>query len=573
MPSDRIEKWVPGLQVLRTYKKEWLQSDLIAGVSVAAVAIPIGIAYAQLAGFSPVAGLYSCILPAIAYAIFGTSRQLVVNPDSAACAIIAATIAPMAAAGSERYEDLSVVLAILAGLVCIGAGIARLGVVADFLSRPILTGYLNGIALSIIVSQLDVICGFSIASAGFFRSLFDTVSRLSETHLPTLMLGLGLFILLRVLKRVLPKIPAPLVAVVLGIAAVYFLDLVPKGVGIVGDVPSGFPIPAVPDVAFSDLAGLLPGAFTIALISFCSMMPTARGFATKNGYSIDPNQDLIALGVADVASGLTRGFAVSGADSRTAVADASGGKTQVTSIAAAVAITFVLFFLTKPLSYLPTAALAAILISSAIGLFDLASLKRYYKVSKPEFRHSLVAMLGVMTIGVLPGILIAVGLALLKLVLISSRPRDAVLGFIHGHSGLVTVERDAGGKTVPGLLIYRWEAAIVFYNSYYFRERVRSVIAMETPRPRWFILDAESAPMLDITGAAAVGALREELAAQGISFGIARAKGLFLGMLELSGVAADIGPERMFARVSDAAESYVEQHEDSRDWLDAAPIK
>ena len=417
MPSDRIEKWVPGLHVLRTYKKEWLQSDLIAGVSVAAVAIPIGIAYAQLAGFSPVAGLYSCILPAIAYAIFGTSRQLVVNPDSAACAIIAATIAPMAAAGSERYADLSVVLAILAGLVCIGAGIARLGVVADFLSRPILTGYLNGIALSIIVGQLDVICGFAVASSGFFKTLFDTVSRLSETHFPTLMVGLGLFILLRLLKRVLPKIPAPLVAVVLGIAAVYFLDLVPKGVGIVGDVPSGFPVPAVPDVAFGDLAGLLPGAFTIALISFCSMMPTARGFATKNGYSIDPNQDLIALGVADVASGLTRGFAVSGADSRTAVADASGGKTQVTSIAAALAITFVLFFLTKPLSYLPTAALAAILISSAIGLFDLASLKRYYKVSKPEFRHSLVAMLGVMTIGVLPGILIAVGLALLKLVL------------------------------------------------------------------------------------------------------------------------------------------------------------
>jgi MFS superfamily sulfate permease-like transporter len=328
----------------------------------------------------------------------------------------------------------------------------------------------------------------------------------------------------------------------------------------------------VPEIAFSDLTGLLPGAFTIALVSFCSMMPTVRGFAVKNGYSIDPNQDLIALGIADAASGLTRGFAVSGAASRTAVADAAGGKTQLTSIVTAVAITLVLFFLTEPLSYLPTAALAAILISAAMGLLDLASLKRYYKISKPEFRHSLVAMLGVMTIGVLPGILIAVGLALLKLILLSSRPPDAVVGVVQGRSGLVTLEREAGGKTIPGLLIYRWEAAIVFYNSYYFIERVRNVISQETPRPDWFILDAESSPMLDVTGAATIEELRKELAAEGITFGIARAKGLFLLMLELSGVAEEIGRERRFAKLSEAAESYLDAHEGTRARLEVGPI-
>ena len=328
---------------------EWLRSDLVAGLSVAAVALPIGIAYAQLAGFPPVVGIYSAILPPVAYALFGSSRQLIVNPDAAACAIVAATVAPLAAGDAGRYMDLSIALTFLTGLLCIAGGIAGLGVIADFLSRPILTGYLNGIALSIIASQLGSLFGFEVASGGFFRTLAAVVPRLSETHIVTCVVGLSLFVLLRVLRHRSPKMPAPLIAAALGIVVVYALGLEQRGVAVVGAVPAGFPGPHIPSINTSELWPVIVGACGIVLVSFCSMMTTARGFASKNGYAIDVNQDMIALGISDLASSLSRGFVVSGADSRTAVADATGGKTQVTTLVAAATMAAVLLFLTRPL--------------------------------------------------------------------------------------------------------------------------------------------------------------------------------------------------------------------------------
>src|SRR5262245_43771517 len=284
---------IPGLRILRTYRREWFPSDLVAGVSVAAVALPIGLAYARVAGFPPVVGIYSCILPPVAYALFGSSRQLIVNPDAAACAIVAATLAPMAAGDAARYADLSIALTLLTGLLCIAGGIAGFGAIANFLSRPILTGYLNGIALSIIAGQLDTLLGFEIAPAGFFRTLARVASRLGETHLATLAVGLALFVLLRALKHLAPRAPAPLVAAALGIAAVYALGLDRQGVAVVGPVPAGFPAPRIPAVHAGELWPLVLGACGIVLVSFCSMMTTARGFAAKNGYAIDTNQDMI----------------------------------------------------------------------------------------------------------------------------------------------------------------------------------------------------------------------------------------------------------------------------------------
>jgi len=400
--------WLPGLRLVHTYRREWLPKDVLAGLSLAAVALPIGIAYAPLVGLPPVVGIYSCIFPLVAYALFGSSRQLIVNPDAAACAIVAATLAPMAISDPAHYADLSIALALLTGLLCIAGGLAGLGVIANFLSRPILTGYLNGIALSIISGQLAKLLGFKVASAGFFRTLFEVVSRLGETHLPTLAVGLALFVLLQAFKRLAPRVPAPLVAVVLGIGAVYVLGLDRQGVAVVGPVPAGFPTPRIPAIQTGELWPLAFGACGIVLVTFCSMMTTARGFAAKNGYTIDTSRDMIALGACDLASGLTRGFVVSGAASRTAVAESAGGKSQVTALAAAATMAAVLVFLTAPLTYLPSAALAAILISAVLGLFDIASLRGYYRVSRPEFRHAMVAMLGVMTVGVLPGILVAV---------------------------------------------------------------------------------------------------------------------------------------------------------------------
>jgi high affinity sulfate transporter 1 len=547
--------WLPGLRALRDYRRELFASDVVAGLSVAAVAVPIGIAYAQLAGFPAEIGLYSAIFPLIGYAFFGTSKQLIVNPDSAACAIIAATLAPLAAGDPIRYADLSVTLALLVGVLCIVGGLLRLGVLANFLSRPILTGYMNGIALSILVGQLGPLFGFTVAGDGFFRKLASFASHLNETHVVTLATGVGLFIVLRAVKQFAPRVPAPLVVVVLAIAAAYVLDLQQQGVAVVGAVPGGFPTPRLPtSVAPGELGSLAFSACGIVLVSFCSMMPTARGFAAKNGYRIDANQDFIALGVSNLASGLGQGFVVSGADSRTAVGDAAGGKTQVTSLVAAVAIAAVLMFLTAPLAYLPRTALAAIVISAVIGLFDLAPLSGYYRVSRVEFYFSIVATLGVITLGVLPGIAIAVGVALVRLISLAANPHDAVLGIVDDATGGYASD-DPSARRIPGLTIYRFNGPIVFFNADHFKDRVRAVVADSTPS--WLLIDATSSLVLDVTGAEAVETLRTELANNGIVLAVARPCGLFLEMLERSGLADRLGADRMFPTVRDGADAFL----------------
>jgi high affinity sulfate transporter 1 len=554
--NAEISRWMPGLGLVRTYQREWFRSDLVGGLSLAAVALPIGIAYAQLAGFPPVVGIYSCILPPIVYAVFGSSRQLVVNPDAAACSIVAATVGPLAGGNSARYLELSIVLTCLTGLLCIAGGLSGLGVIANFLSRPILTGYLNGIALTIIAGQLGTFFGFNIVGGGFFRKIADTILHLNQTHLPTLILGASLLLVLLLLKRFLPKVPAPLLAAALGCIVVYALNLNSSGVAVVGAVPAGFQAPLIPSVNTTDLSPLLFGAAGISLVSFCSMMTTARGFAAKNGYRIDVNRDMFALGVCDLASAFNRGFVVSGADSRTAVADSAGGKTQVTSLVASVVMAAVLLFLTKPLAYVPAAVLAAILISSALGLFDLASLREYYRLSKPEFRQSVVAMIGVMTLGVLQGVLIAVGLALFKLLRQASHPRDAVLGVVQSNGDAYCATAEEGGRTIPGLIIYRFESSLVFFNADYFSDRVRALIGEASPAPHHFLLDAEAVPFVDVSGVYTLNSLRAELAEQGIVFGVARARGLFRMMLERAGVAEKIGSKNLFPTVHAGAQRF-----------------
>jgi MFS superfamily sulfate permease-like transporter len=411
--------------------------------------------------------------------------------------------------------------------------------------------------LTIIVGQLAPLLGFKVPSGGFFRTVLAVGSHLSETNLTTLALGGSLFLLIMVLKRVARRIPAPLVAAAVGCAAVYFFSLQEKGISVVGAIPPGFPTPHIPSAAVSDIWPIVGGAAGIMLVSFCSMMTTARGFAAKNGYTIDVNKDMFALGVSDIASAFNRGFVVSGADSRTAVADASGGQTQITTVVAAVAMALVLLFLTGPLAFVPTDALAAILISSALGLFDFKSLGLYYHASRPEFRHSVVAMLGVMTIGVLPGVLVAVGLAFLKLLRIASRPHDVELGLVDDGNDFYCGTAEEGGKPVPGLIMYRFEAALLFFNSDYFKDRVLRLVTQTKPKPRWFLLDAESIPVLDITGAFTLQSLRTELGNRGISFGIARPRTLFSVMLDKSGLAEELGPDKLFSTVHAGARAFM----------------
>jgi high affinity sulfate transporter 1 len=560
-PNRKTAEWLPGLALFRTYQREWLSSDLVAGLSIAAVALPIGIAYAQLAGFPPVVGIYSSILPVVAYAFFGSSRQLVVNPDAAACSIVAATVGPLAAGNEGRYLELSIILTSLTGILLIAGGLAGLGVIANFLSRPILTGYLNGFALTIIAGQISGLLGFTVPAGGFFRTIANALSRLSETHTTTLIVGVSLLVLLLLLKRFFPRLPGPLIAATLSCVVVYVLSLNTK---VLGAVPGGFPAPLVPHLNTEEVWPLLFGSAGIALVSFCSMMTTARGFAAKNGYRINVNQDMFALGVSDLASAFNRGFVVSGADSRTALADSAGGKTQVASLAAAAVMAAILLFLTRPLAYVPTAALAAILISSALGLFDFASLRRYYRISMPEFRQSVVAMIGVMTVGVLPGVLIAVGLALLNLLRQASRPRDAVLGLVQNGEGDDFISQNQGGISIPGLIIYRFEASLVFFNSDYFTDRVHSLIGTADTLTKCLLLDAESVPFLDVSGAYAIESLRGELAKRGIVLGIARADGLVRTMLERAGVAETIGVENLFPTIHAGANRYRQNHSEPK---------
>ena len=546
------------------YHSAWFRHDLLAGISVAAVALPVAIAYSQLAGLPPVHGLYASLLPLVAYAVLGSSRQLILAPDAATCTIIAAVVLPLAGSDPVRYLSLTAALAMIAGVFCIAAGLARLGFLTNFLARPILTGYLNGIAICIIVGQLGTMFGFPLKPAGFFRLTYQFVSRLGETHRPTLAVAAITLLVLVVLARVAPRVPGPLVAVVLGVAASAVFHLREHGVSLLGTIPAGLPLPRIPVIGAEDWAPLAMGAIGLALISYNSAMVTARGFAAKNRYDIDPNREFIALGVANIGAGLLQGFAVSGADSRTAVNDSVGGKSQLTSLVAAVMLALTLLFLTGPLGWLPMAVLSAVLVKAAMGLFDLHGLASLRRVSPPEFRLCLVTLLGVITVGVLPGVVVAIGLAMLQLLVRSSRPHDAVLGHVPETNVFHDLTTCPEAKPLPGLVIYRFEASLVFFNADHFKARVRAVVRRAPPPVRCFLLDAETIPTLDTTGAASLDQLRIELAEEGIATAIAAATGSVRTMLDRTGLAARLGPHRMFPTVASAVEALMRAPEMSQ---------
>ena len=517
-------KYVPGLDAFTRYDRSWLRSDLGAGLSVAAIALPVGIAYADLAGVPAVFGMYSAIFPLLAYALFGSSRQLMTGPDAATAIIVAASLGPLAGGDPERYLSLMVILTLMTGVLYIIAGFARLGFIANFLSQPILTGYLNGIALIIMAGQLQKLFGYSGEAEGFFPELAEFAGSLDQTHLPTLILSLGMLAALVVLRRTAPKLPAALIVVVAGIAAVAALGLDQTGVAILGSVPAGLPSlhfaqldTGVFNTLFADAAG-------IALVSFTSGVLTAKSFARRNRYEIDANQELIAFGACNIASGLAQGFPVTGADSRTAVNNAMGGKTQLVGIVAACSMLVILFFLTEPLAYVPTAALAAVILVSAIGLFDFAELRDLYTISYRELLLSLGTTLGVLVLGVLPGVLLAVALSLFWLLTVVSRPHDGVLGRVAGMKGFHNIADYPEATTIPGLILYRFDANLVFFNADYFRERVREVIAAASTPVEWVVVDASSINVVDVTAFQKIDELREELAARGIVLAHARAK-------------------------------------------------
>jgi high affinity sulfate transporter 1 len=514
----RLAGVAPGLADLRNYSRADLPSDIVGGLSVAAVALPVGVAYAQLAGFPPEVGLYASCLPLVAYALFGTSRQLIVGPDAATCALVAASVGPLAGGDQNLYASLSMVLALLAGLLCIVARFFKLGALADFLSKPILVGFLNGMAISIALGQIGKIFGFSIAKGGIVPRLVEFVSKLGQTHLPTLAIGAAAFVVLVVSPRLVRRIPAALAAMIVTAAAVSILGLEATGVKLIGAVPAGLPPLRFPSVPLDLVPGLFAEAAGLALIGFSSMMLTARSFAAKNRYEIDVDREFAALGAANIAAALSQGFAVSGADSRTAMSDAAGGRTRVTGLVAAVAVATVLLLFTGPLEYVPIAALGAVLVKAAYSLLDVKSLKTFYQMDRRELALSLLATLGVATVGAVQAILVAVILALVRFVRLVSRPKVEILGSVPGLKGLHSVERHQNATIRPGLLLFRFNAPIVFFNAPFFKRSVMEAADAAGPDLKWFVIDLIPVTTIDITGLQAAADVIEVLRARGITF-------------------------------------------------------
>ncbi|MCE7763696.1 sulfate permease [Pseudomonas putida] len=550
-----LSRWLPGLANLLHYRREWLHADLQAGLSVAAIQIPIAIAYAQIVGLPPQYGLYACVLPMMVYALIGSSRQLMVGPDAATCAMIAGAVAPLAMGDPQRIVELSVIVTVLVGVMLIAAGLARAGFIASFFSRPILIGYLNGIGLSLIAGQLSKVVGFKIEGDGFILSLINFFQRLGEIHWVTLLIGLAALGLLIWLPRRYPRLPAALIVVALFMLLVGLFGLDRFGVAILGPVPAGIPQLAWPHSNLTEMKSLLRDALGIATVSFCSAMLTARSFAARHGYAINANHEFVALGVSNLAAGVSQGFAISGADSRTAVNDMVGGKSQLVGIIAALVIALILLFFTAPMAWIPQAALGAVLLMAGWGLIDIKSLGRIRRLSRFEFWLCLLTTVGVLGLGVLPGIVFAVTLAILRLLYSIYQPTDAVLGWLPGTEGQVDIRKFKDARTVPGLVVYRFDDAILFFNADYFKMRLLEAVQSQD-QPKAVLFDAEAVTNIDVSGIAALREVRDTLAAQGIFFAIARARGTFLRMLVRSGMAREMEDKLLFGSVRAGIRAY-----------------
>ncbi|EKL8566356.1 SulP family inorganic anion transporter [Pseudomonas aeruginosa] len=550
-----LARWVPGLDSLLHYRRAWFRPDVQAGLSVAAIQIPTAIAYAQIAGFPPQVGLYACILPMLIYALIGSSRQLMVGPDAATAAMVAAAITPLAAGDPQRLVDLSMIVAIMVGLFSIVAGLARAGFIASFLSRPILVGYLNGIGLSLLVGQLGKLFGYEAATSGFVAGILALLENLLHIHWPTLILGSLSLLLMVLLPRRFPQLPGALCGVLLASLAAALLGLDRYGVELLGEVPAGLPQLSWPQTSLEELKSLLRDATGITVVSFCSAMLTARSFAARHGYSINPNHEFVALGLANIGAGVSQGFAISGADSRTAVNDMVGGKTQLVGVVAALVIAATLLLLNKPLGWVPMPALGAVLLLAGWGLIDVQALKGFWKLSRFEFSLCLLTTVGVLSVGVLPGIFGAVSIAVLRLLYYTYRPSDAVLGWMHGIDGQVELAKYPQATTLPGLVIYRFDAPLLFFNADYFKQRVLAVVD-GSERPNAVLLNAEAMTNLDISGLATLHEVQQILKAQGVHLSLARVTGQTLDLLQRSSMLGEIKPPLVFSSVRSGVSAY-----------------
>lgn len=506
--------WAPGLDRLRHYERGWLRSDLVAGVVLAAILVPQGMAYAELAGLPPVTGLYTTVACLVAYAVFGPSRVLVLGPDSSVSPLILAAVTPLVVAEDPGSAVvLAGMLAVLVGLIEVGLGLAKLGFVADLLSSEVRVGYLNGLALTIVVGQLPKLFGFSTDADSFFDDVRAFFGGLDETHGATLLVGVAVLAVLLVVPLLGTRLPAVLVAVVGATVVSALLDLSADGVDTVGNLPRGVPTPSVPWTDWHDAVALTVGAVGITLVSLTDTIATASSFAARRGDEVDPDQEMVGVGLSNVAAGLLQGFAVSVSGSRTAVADQAGAKTQATGLVGAGLVLLLLLAFNGLLADLPQAALGAVVIAAALSLADLEALRRFARVRPSSLAISLVATAGVVVFGVLEGIVIAIAMAVLLFFRRNWWPHGAVLGEVPGE-GWHDVEQQPEARELPDVVVFRWEAPLFFANAGQFREQVRRLVLDRSPA--WVVLQCEAVTDIDVTAAEVLRELDEELNAQGV---------------------------------------------------------
>ncbi len=506
----------PGLARLLDYRRDDFPHDLRAGVAVAALTVPAGIANAQLAGLPPATGLYASILPVVAYAIFGTSPQLMIGASAAAAALVVSAIAPLAGGDPSQYLAMTTMLTLLVGLLCIAASVLRLGAIADFLSKPILVGFMNGLALGIALGQMGPLFGISLESTGFFPRVHEFLVSTSRTHLPTLGVGILSLSALLAAQRYLPRIPAALAAMAVATLVAQLFRLEAAGVAMIGLVPGGLPELTIPSVPLKVLPVLLAEAAGLALVSFSSMMLVARSFADKNRYDVDPDREIAALGAANLAAAISQTFVVTGSGPRTASAEAAGGRTQVAALVSAGIIVVVLLFLTSLLRFVPTVSLAAILLLTGVSLINWKDLRAIYRIEPQEFWLAIIATVGVLIFGAIQAILFVVVLALLRFVRLTARPNVEILGELGSYGGYQSIERHADAKSPDGMLMFRYNGPIVFFSAAHFKKAVRKAVADAGPGTRWFVIDLLPVSMIDATGLFALRDAFDSLRDRGI---------------------------------------------------------
>jgi len=551
-------RWLPGLNTLRRYDPSWLRHDLMAGLVMTTMLVPVGIAYAEASGVPGINGLYATIVPLLAYAVFGPSRILVLGPDSALASVILTVVVPLSAGEPQRAVAVAGMMAIVSGIVCVAAGVARLGFITELLSKPIRYGYMNGIALTVLLSQIPKILGFSVKATGPLRQAWGIVDKVvaGSTNVVALAIGASTLALILFMKR-WPRIPGVLIAVVAATVVVAIFDLARRGgISVLGPLPRGLPSPRLPVVHIDDFEPILMGGLAVALVSFADTSVLSRAYAARLRSPVDPNQEMVGLGVANLTAAFFQGFPISSSSSRTPVAEAAGARTQLTGVVGALAIALLLLLAPELLQNLPTTALAAIVIAAAIGLFEIADLRRIYRIQRWEFWLSIACFTGVAVFGAIPGIAIAIVIAVIEFLWDGWRPHSAVLGRVDTVRGYHDITRYPQARLIPGLVLFRWDAPLFFANAELFHKRVLDAIGNSPTPVRWLVVAAEPVTSVDVTAADAVSELDDSLHSAGIELYFAEMKDPVKDKLKRFGLFARFGEQHFFATLEEAVNAY-----------------